>query len=1051
MPPSAVFSYWRRDHRRSTAPPAPLSAHTPLPTNVVERPLSPPQLPEIPDTPTITSALDTTPSYDAPPWSESPLDIDASKSTFTPSAAPLSSSITLALPSPSAERQNRPHSSPEELYPESGFTAQANNSQHSVNALRPDQGDMESNFKPSSPFRLSIGKGLRSFQTPTDTPKRSPTVGPGASHFRLRTPPEDSSAEKPNVSQRETRQDGTLSRRAPERENSADSVHHKSGKAMLHLLNPMSLLARRRSSQISSSRVEDSKLRAPNSIPGIPDDYDPRIRGKIVHDFSAPRPRRNVSGNSGTEQESSLHPANRWGNTRRQSDHSPVFKEHFEDDDNVMQVENKGYLQSPLLTAPTQTGYEKSIPVFARNFPSTAPENSSDAVDDFENLPAELPGDFPVELPAEVPPEYFTSPPKVSPPNNHRDQDIIPKVHPAGLPKHLKSNASSRFSFDMGGVESSVQEKLLEEKHKAKEAARKLEDGYFDDFDDDFDNDMLDDMDDLEEQIPELNADYDEEDYDLPVSQNIHADPRSWTAPALSPVVASPIIPAVPSENSMNALSPGATGTATSSFNSPTSTEVLSPTESLLVEPLQPHSRLEMTPIPEDPQQTSSVNNQSDMSGLDYVDDDLYFDDGEFGDLDADDLDGGFDESIFDDETSHLYERKPVNKEPPRDLSPIAGSENNDPVEQQIAPENDATQGLQHMPSVTSEYHSLKRGPLGEPIPNLGPARAHGGVLTEQNLEVLHNALAFAANEAATQSRFGRTLSTSERSLGQDSLSQSSHTADSQPGLVSDDSRLSQAADMIAFDDVFDDHIYDDDDAYYDDPIVAAANAEALENDDEGFYGQEFGFYAQAHGNGGAELTNGGYFGPRGVEGITRSFSSRGKFQEPSLTPITERSEWSTRNSVISVKANGATHSNVSLASPGLAQLVDMGNLDDEMTLSALMKLRRGAWGGSNGSLRSSAGSPPPHTLTSSHHGSFAAPSETASPSETRAFTDEGLASLGYHPDDYSHPLSPLKDSGFPSADLPHSEIPHSGMDGPSYADIEEKLPNTGGHPLNVL
>jgi hypothetical protein len=221
----------------------------------------------------------------------------------------------------------------------------------------------------------------------------------------------------------------------------------------------------------------------------------------------------------------------------------------------------------------------------------------------------------------------------------------------------------------------------------------------------------------------------------------------------------------------------------------------------------------------------------------------------------------------------------------------------------------------------------------------------------------------------------------------------------------------------MAFEDVFDeDLIYDDtDDAYFDDAIVAAANAEALENDDEGFYGQEFGFYAQADGTCNSELTNGGYFGPRRVEGVTRSHSSRGKFQEPSLTPITERSEWSTRNSMISLKAHGAT-SNPSLASPGLAQLVDMGNIDDELSLSALMKLRRGAWGGSNGSLRSSAGSPPPqHPMSSPNRGSFTGASE-ASP--TLFSPDEGPPSAvgGYfHDDSHIRTASPL--AGRPADD----------------------------------
>ncbi|KAJ5934915.1 hypothetical protein N7466_004462 [Penicillium verhagenii] len=1039
MPSSTVFSYWRRDHRRSTAPPASLPAPSPAPPTAAESPLSPPQLPQLPDTPTFTSAFGGNPSYDAPPWSDSPLENDAAKLNFTSSAAPLSSSVSLAVPSPPADKEGRPHSSPDELVPESTITSQARNSQLDLAGLRADDGDGESNSKPTSPFRLSFGKGLRNMQAPAaESQKRSPTAGLGASQFRLKTSPEEMLVEKPNTLQKDSRQDGSLSRRSADREVSTEHVHHKSGKAMLHLLNPMSLLARRRSSQIGNSRIEDAKLSAPNLIPAIPDDYDPRIRGKIVHDFSAPRARRNLSDNSTTTDgkspippDSTLQsPSSPWNDRpKRHSEYSPVFKEHFEDDENVLHVENKGYLQSTLLTNPSEPGYEKSIPVFARRFPSTAPEHSPDAGDNYANLPAELPGDVPVELPAEVPPDYVTQSPKESPPVNQKEQDIIPKVHPAGLPKHLKSNASSRFSFDMGGVESSVQEKLLEEKHKAKEAARKRDDGYFDDFDDEFDHDMMDDMDDLEEDIPEIGADYDE-DYTPTVSRDVNGDLKSWALPALSPVVASPTTPAPPSEF----------------MNNPVGID-----PALVMGRNTYFSQEQMDPEPNDVAQNHSFMEDTQQLPDDHMqpvvdDDDMYFDDGEFGDLDADDEDGGFDESIFDDETSHLYERKIVNKEASQEPPPTIPEED-ERLENDMPLDEDASQGLKHMPSVASEYQTgpIKRGPLGEPIPNLGPARAHGGVLTEQNLEVLHNALQFAANEAVAQSQFERSFSTSERSVGQESIPQTSQTGDSQPGLASDDSRISQAMDMMGFDDVFEDDIYNDY-AYYDDPIVAAANAEALENDDEGFYGQEFGFYAQA--NGTSELTNGGYFGPRGVEGITRSFSSRGKFQEPSLTPITERSEWSTRNSLISLKAHGAAHSNPSLASPGLAQLVDMGNLDDEMTLSALLKLRRGAWGGSNGSLRSSAGSPPPHTITSSHRGSFAGPSEAASPSEARHYADEGLAGMIDHHDDHvSHTISPLKVTGLAQ----YADLPHSGIDGPIYADIEEELPNSGTQRLNVL
>ena len=516
---------------------------------------------------------------------------------------------------------------------------------------------------------------------------------------------------------------------------------------------------------------------------------------------------------------------------------------------------------------------------------------------------------------------------------------------------------------------------------------------------------------------------------------------KSWTVPGLSPVVASPITPAPPEIP---------TDTLGSDHLAPAGLVIIQkeapqPEQSAGHDPQVESPPIEET-VPKSAQLDTAPQGEVQLLSDDDDDDDLYFDDGEFGDLGVDDQDGGFDESIFDDPTSHLYDRKTVDKTNLPQPTETNDRGYDDILEEDILQEENVPQGLKHMPSVASEYGvgTVKRGPLGDPIPNMGPARAHGGVLTEQNLEVLHNALAFAAHESVGQNRFERTMSTSNRSLGQESISQASQTDDSQPGLVSDDSRLSHIADMMPYDGVQDDYFYDGD-GYFDDPIIAAANAEALENDDEGFYGQEFGFYAQAHGPDGSELTNGGYFGPRGKGGISRSFSSRGKFQEPSLTPITERSEWSTRNSIISVKTpHGGAHSNPALASPGLAQLVDIGNLDDEMSLSALMKLRRGAWGGSNGSLRSSAGSPPPHTLPSSNRGSFTGPSD-ASPSEFRQYSEDVQAGIS-SPREESHlPVPAPKDNGLgASADLP--------LRGPTSAGYDEELPNAGASQhLNVL
>ncbi|KAL4888323.1 hypothetical protein BDV59DRAFT_188820 [Aspergillus ambiguus] len=972
MPSSAVFSYWRRDHRRSSA--APVSPPAVKNTN------NAPQLPAIPPTAALTTPYDASPAVTGGSSPHVSLDDhspdgESDKAAVTVSTtkidAPSSSSINLAVPpSTTSERQARPRSSPEERERDSPLTAQSNYSQPSFPASRPDPADGESS-KPSSPFRLSFGKGLltsHSHSSDNHSKRSSAAAMAPSSHLRFKASPDTSPAERHGPSsQKEYKSDGAHGRRQGDHDVSAEHGHHKSGKAMLHLLNPMALLARRRSSQIAGLRAEDMHIGPRNLVPAIPDDYDPRIRGNIVHDFSAPRPRRNLAATPALLHEvSSAHDrsqsvtgvsaANESGlqaadQRKRYSEHSPVFREHFEDDPRALQVENKAYLQSSLLVNPSEHDRDsRFIPIFARNLPSNVPEQNE------EPRISTSPGQPPQEALSNE-----SSQPTVS-----QDTDTIELVpsQRVGLPRHLKSNAS-RFSFDMNGVESSTQEKLLEEKHKQKEAARRarahLEGASFSDEDDDFDNDLYDDMDGLEEKIPGVNADADEDDEFNDFSGPGSVMSKSWLADGPSNMATQPVldvssISATPNLQDSSTLASGDETKMESSLEpsiSPSplnitglgaTDDVSAPTHS---KPSEDDSRNHTGP----PLQSQVVED----------DDDLYFDDGEFGDLTAEVDSETFDESIFDDESSHLYERKPV------------GPVSQEVVSEHVGPSSEIGYNgeLKHMPSVASEYHTtgFRRHPQTDDAAKVTSAKTHGGVLSEQNLEAFHNALVQAANQTATEDRFGRNASISERSLGQKSIGP---TLEAPREVISADDHLVQPTDGSEFEEVFEDFSYDDNDAsFYDDPIIAAANAEALENDDEGFYGQEFGFYAQAYGPCSSELTNGGYFGPRGVEGISRSFSSRGKFREPSLTPITERSEWSTRNSVISLTAaHGAAHSNT-LSSPGLAQLVDMGNIEDEMSLSALMRLRRGAWGGSNGSLRSSSGSPPPHPHSSSNRGSF--------------------------------------------------------------------------------
>ncbi|PWY87561.1 hypothetical protein BO70DRAFT_310853, partial [Aspergillus heteromorphus CBS 117.55] len=911
MPPSTVFSYWRRDHRRSSASPPS------KPSNSPQLPLIPTTTASIPAASSSGEIVNLRTQSQTPPPSDSP-NLDATKRNVTISVVPAV---------PASENQPRPHSCPEEHDP-AITTSQSNSS-----------------------FRLSLGKGLlHSHHLSSDgssaSSKRSSTPGLSSSgHFRFRTSPDSSPADKTTPSQKDySKYEAATSRRHGDRDPSTEPPHHRSGKTRLHLLNPMSLLARRRSSQLTSLRMEEPSKSTRNMVPAIPDDYDPRIRGKIVHDFSAPRTRRNLSvapvlrrGHDPSGSDAVYNGDGGAGgqdqvDRRRQTEYSPVFREHFDDDQKVLQVEKKAYLQSALLTDPTNVDSDPTaLPVFARRLPSKLPEEAA----------------------SESPPKQDIRPaPSVPAPPTVQEADTIEVIphQPTGLPKHLKSNAS-RFSFDMNGVESSAQEKLLEEKHKEKEAARRAKarmEG--EEFSDDDYDDLLDDLDGFEEKIPGVNVDADDDGF-ADFSGPGPALNRSWIAPGLSPIIASPLPPGVSnSQEPQVGLSSGDPAPLPESEMPPETGDYF---QSF---PAAAPFSLNLPAGGAPPTSQPPVD-----------DDDLYFDDGEFGDLTTDDAGEKFDESIFDDETSHLYERKTVQRPP----QPTGDSLDIVTEHEELAPEPGYEGGLRHVPSMASDYRrgSIRNyAPTLESLSSLGAAKAHGGVLSEHNLEAFHNALAQAANSAATSDRFGHTASISERSLGQDSAAQ---TMDTPSGLISDDSHLSQTVDMVGFDEVFEDFSYDDNDAtFFDDPIIAAANAEALENDDEGIYGHEFGFYAQAHGGCNGELTNGGYFGPRGKEGLTRSFSSRGKFCEPSLTPITERSEWSTRNSVISLTAHGAAHSRP-LSSPGLAHLVDLGAMDDEMTLSALMKLRRGAWGGSNGSLRSSSGSPPPHLHTSSNRASF--------------------------------------------------------------------------------
>ena len=154
----------------------------------------------------------------------------------------------------------------------------------------------------------------------------------------------------------------------------------------------------------------------------------------------------------------------------------------------------------------------------------------------------------------------------------------------------------------------------------------------------------------------------------------------------------------------------------------------------------------------------------------------------------------------------------------------------------------------------------------------------------------------------------------------------------------------------------------DDENTIDNDAIIAAANAEALASDSEGVYGQEFGFYASPSCASLEASALGGYFDPRGFNMFLKvNKGGNAALAEPNLTPITERSEYSTRNSFIWPHLS-ATQSAHSLHGSGLLQQSSglTESSTDAMSLPDIHRFGRHAWAGSSGSLHSvdSFGSP---------------------------------------------------------------------------------------------
>ncbi|KAF2628718.1 hypothetical protein BU25DRAFT_409743 [Macroventuria anomochaeta] len=774
------------------------------------------------------------------------------------------------------------------------------------------------------------------------------------------------------------------------------------------LRNPMSLLMRRRSGQTLDPLHDESLVtqRSPSFIPPIRDNYDPSIRGNIVHDFNAPRLNRNFSYNNAYG--GSPVPPGTPGDPGRVSppkiekEHTPIFREHFDDDTSyeqsqaavrAEQLANNDFVarNSMLLLS------EPSLPE-----PAPAPRLAPQPVT------KEVPSETPSETPSEPPPQSTSPPPpppyqaihlassvlspveevpsptyaptddtpkakkstKSPPPSRSRATSVTdPSWQPAGLPAHLSSRAS-RFSFQINGGSDSTQEHVMEERHrkKAAEKASKqahlstntIEDEY-DEYgmDDDFDMDGG-----FEEEIPMLGE---EDEFGVLGNQSSNDGISTFDFSTLSinPGLMNQMSPMGPNGQlqtpyDMNGNPIGfamSGGIEQSKLNADNG--YLNPEEddddgddetqhSNALE-LQPDFQVTSKQATAGSGSRNAISSNDPSPGDLDLDDDMYFDDGLIGEQDLGDA-PAFDEETFDDPEGPLYERK--TKPAPTEDAP-------------------SSHPLQALPSETGYEadddtlfrHLEKSEPSLTHKPSVAHAPAGPTMFDFNDMSSYHTALVDAANRAEAEGRFARKASVDVGNSSSE-LDDASSVSHSRPSLVPDDGRLS--LDTVGFpadDDVYgtvmnfqDDYDYSDyDSALENDPMIAAANAEALAYDDEGFYGREFGFYAAA---GDAQSEWGGVF----ASGLNRAVSGRNAVREPNLTPITERSEYSTRNSFISL--NHFCDGSLPISSPGLAQLARMSPYEwpaeeEDMSLDALMKLRKGAFGGSASSLPSSTANSP--------------------------------------------------------------------------------------------
>ncbi|OBS22266.1 hypothetical protein FPOA_08602 [Fusarium poae] len=880
----------------------------------------------------------------------------------------------------------------------------------------------------------------------------------------------------------------------------SNTENPKPKKGLPFLKKPMSTLLMRRKNSQHAPDLRPLPLAKRREDPV----YDPRIMGTRVHDFSAPRPKRNAP-NRDTTQTSLASPVPMS---------APLPVQDMFLSPSATQTEQP--LSASNLT--TRMPSDASDSIYSQDSralkmtPSTASAAPQAAVTDLGALtlsdapPVPPKDNAPISVQPKSPrasrlideDAYVHDEPSVSHQAGRSRgpslSGLSGKDIPSAIPRHMKST-SSRFSFDMIGA--AKQEKLLEDRHRQRELEKKTadapapRDSRLEDFDDDgFDYDAMMDDDGFEEDIPMVGDDFDDMDTDYNNGLNDHMDDYTGgnmnntlnrTLGTFDNTLNGSMVDDLDEELDPDNDQENFSGFVfqrsgpTSSITSPRSAGFLpTPRDAEgnrigfatsqytpeMLSPLSPRVPLDQRMSQEmeagglgiqglDIPRVPSLKNEAAfqknqdlppiITGRSINDDELYYDDGmlefernEF----AEDLaappewdDTPFDESIFDNNDTDQFGR------------PIAGafaqaqSQKRSINQDEPNRTSDSTEPLSATSEIpqTTAHTSLSAGEKEEveheavrdsPVPNLSPAPTavvqSSSPSGDDPFAAYQAALAAAAYKAAASGKFQRG-STPPPLPVETVLSVPDHSAD-----MPDHGNAFNQDDYESFDDYGD---YDDtyenmaDLELDDDAIIAEANASALANDCDGWYGQEFGFYSAGQQQGlEFEYANGGFFGPKG--GLDRSTSGRMISREPNLTPITERSEYSNRNSFMSLGMPGFGGT-TPLQSPGLAQLALLGDRGDEMTLSALLRLRSRAWGGSQASLVSSQNGSPRSERgdmsTSPWGQSF------MSPTNFHTRKNSVLSTISHDSDSVSASGSPTLTGGIPGFTLSPPPVPTLG------------------------